>query len=91
MITLKQAQEIAQNELDKLNPNQDLVILDKFVEFDKGWIFFYETRKYVETGDDHFSLFGNGPIAVGAENGKVLHFGTGYDIDYYIQQSKQSL
>lgn len=91
MTTFEQARTTAQHILKNSNPNEDLVILDKFIEFNKGWVFFYGTRKYLETGDDRYSLFGNGPIIVGKGNGRIMSSGSGHDIDYYIQQFRQSL
>src|SRR5689334_19944523 len=44
MMNLEQAREIAQEELNASNPNKDLLIVDQYVEFDEGWVFFYETR-----------------------------------------------
>ena len=33
-------------------------------EFDEGWVFFYQSRSYVETGDFNESLVGNAPCFV---------------------------
>lgn len=41
-----------------------------------GWIFFYQSRKYLETGDEGYMLAGNGPVAV-LRDGSVHHLGSG--------------
>ena len=36
-----------------------------------GWIFFYNSRRYLETGDALEALGGNGPIVVEREGGRL--------------------
>jgi hypothetical protein len=45
---------------------------DKTVEIGEGWIFFYNTRDFIETGKFSSALAGNGPIFVN-RNGDVRH------------------
>lgn len=41
-----------------------------------GWVFFYNTRRYAETGDVLYALGGNGPVVVERETGRMSHLGT---------------
>jgi hypothetical protein len=49
-----------------------LVIIDKYtVEKPYGWIFSYNTQKFLETGDYSYSVVGNGPVIVNRKTGEV--------------------
>jgi hypothetical protein len=41
-----------------------------------GWIFFYNARRYLESGDIRESVAGNGPVVVLAETGEPFVLGT---------------
>lgn len=40
------------------------LIYDKTVEVNQGWVFFYNTREFIDTGNVTSRLAGNGPIFV---------------------------
>ena len=46
------------------------LIYDRTVEANEGWVFFYNTREFIETGNSDSRLAGNGPIFVN-RNGVV--------------------
>lgn len=43
---------------------EDLMLSGQKVEVDEGWVFFYNTREFVETGNPSSQLAGNGPIYI---------------------------
>jgi hypothetical protein len=50
----------------------ELVILDEeTVEKDYGWVFFYTSRRFRETGSISDMLAGNGPVVVEREGGDI--------------------
>lgn len=55
-------------------------------EFDYGWVFFYQSKAYIETNDFGKMLGGNSPIIVDKENGNFLYTGTAKEVEYYIKQ-----
>ena len=59
-----------------------LVIVDRYTR-DEGWcwIFFDNSRAYVEDGDDAETLAGNGPIVVEKATGRVHELVTAYPVD----------
>jgi len=69
---------------DSLALQEDGTIEEKF-----GWVFFYNTKKYVETGDVRYCLFGNAPIIVSQPNGKIYVTGTAYPVEHYIENFKR--
>jgi hypothetical protein len=48
-----------------------LIQQDKTVETEVGWVFYYNSRSFIETGDFQKMLMGNAPILVTREHGKV--------------------
>jgi hypothetical protein len=46
------------------------------IEKPYGWVFFYNTKKYLETKQVRYALAGNGPVIVNKHTGTVDFFGT---------------
>lgn len=46
-----------------------------------AWVFFYNTRGYLESGDFSEALAGNGPILVNKMSGEIEAFGTAVPLD----------
>lgn len=65
------------------SPGDDYVLIDE-PEFAWGWVFGYDSRLYLETGDDSHSLFGNAPYLVRRSDGAVLLTGTALPVEAYI-------
>jgi Immunity protein 35 len=49
-----------------------VLIYDKAIEVNEGWVFFYNTREFIETGNFTSRLAGNGPVFVN-RNGVVRY------------------
>ncbi|HMZ47475.1 MAG TPA: YrhB domain-containing protein [Flavobacteriales bacterium] len=78
MITFEQARDIALAELARALPKYDFVLLDdETVTMPYGWIFWYNTRKYLETGDIMASTPGNAPFVVERSDGRIHYLPTG--------------
>ena len=55
----------------------DLVLLEKeTIEKSYGWVFFYQSSKYLRTRNDLDALFGNGPIVVTKKDARIIALGT---------------
>lgn len=50
-------------------------------EITHAWVFFYNTRRYLETGEFSDALAGNGPILVNKRNGDVAAFGMAISLE----------
>ena len=84
-VSKDQALAIAQKVLaeDKIH---DLVILkDKTVERPFGWVFFYVTRRYAETGDKQYLLPGTAPLVVLRADGATEYLPTSIPPDRAIE------
>jgi len=91
----KEAQRLVEDELERINSNQDaadcVVLADETIEMPWGWVFFYQSKAYVESGDDVEMLAGNAPIIVNRYTGELVHTGTAYDIEHYLQEYEAGL
>lgn len=68
----------------------DLVLADDdTVEGDFGWVFVYQSRDFVETGDDSAMLLGNAPILVSRSDGSLHVTGTDQSVEFYIENFKR--
>lgn len=65
----------------------DLVLLEeRTIEKSFGWVFFYDSRKFLETRDPLQALLGNAPLIVDRRDGSVHLTGTGRPIEFYIER-----
>lgn len=70
--------------------NCELQLLKEFTEEEEfGWIFFYDSKKYIETEDPAFAVGGNAPFIIDAKTGALEVTGTAYSTEYYIELYKK--
>ena len=50
-----------------------------------GWVFFYESRRFLENRDQSHRLVGNSPIIVNRMTGGIFETGTAHSIQFYLQ------
>ena len=86
MLSIRDAQAMVEEAIAKLAPvDEEWVILDQYtIEKSWGWVFFYNSREYVKTGDDTYQLIGNAPYIVNRETHELVATGTAEDIEVYI-------
>jgi hypothetical protein len=72
--TKTDARKLAEEYLSKKQtcPPTPLTILDGHtIEADFGWVFFWTSKQYIETGELRYALAGNGPLIVDRRDGSV--------------------
>lgn len=82
------AREIAKRYVDKAarDIGVELQIVDgNTIEGDFGWVFFYDSAKYLESGSISDALAGNAPILIAREDGSVHETGTAHPVEHYIE------
>ncbi|MGA1983506.1 MAG: YrhB domain-containing protein [Acidobacteriaceae bacterium] len=91
-ITFETARTLADRFLRLQSGNSsELVIVDQSTRAeDFGWVFFYQSKSYVDTGDWHEMLVGNAPLIVDF-GGQVHETGTGLPIEDYIEGFRAAL
>lgn len=88
MLTDKEMLQIAEKFLKKIGEesNKELMMyLEDTIKKPYGNIYFFNSKKYILTGDINYALGGNGPFLVEKETGRVITFGTAYQDEYYIK------
>lgn len=74
---LAAATAIAQEALARSDEAREYAIYaDRTQEHDFGWVFFFNSKAYVETGDTRHQVPGCGPLVVLRENGETRELGT---------------
>lgn len=88
MITREEAFAIAQLQVGKMGLGEDSVslLLDETLEESFGWVFFYNSNVYLETGNLSYALAGNAPFIIDRESGTVHYTGTAEPIETYIER-----
>ncbi|MES9946691.1 MAG: YrhB domain-containing protein [Candidatus Thiodiazotropha sp.] len=54
-------------------------------EYPHCFAFFYQSKKYIETGDFRYMLVGHGSVLVARDNGRVFETGSAFPLDHYIE------
>jgi hypothetical protein len=63
-----------------------VILDDKTIERAFGWVFFYQSREYLDTGDLGFRMLGNAPLIVDRSDGSIHVTGTAEPIEHYIKE-----
>ena len=61
-----------------------MIVEDSTIERPWGWVFFYESRRFLDTGDSSARFAGNAPIIVERETGELLDTGTAHPVEFYL-------
>lgn len=88
MITKDQAISIASTYVKEkpVSSKHTLVLqLEKTIEFELGWVFFSQTKAFIESGNFLDTVVGNSPIIVDKRDGKIVVMGTAYPVNTYIE------
>jgi len=93
VLTKAQAVDLVSQKLEAMTtPDEPLVIVySHTIEKPYGWIFFYNSKKFVETGIFSYTLAGNGPVIVNKYDGAVHFFGSGRPIEDWIAEYEREL
>ncbi len=93
MLTKDEALEIVKSRLDEMSPSDDVyVVVDEgTIEKPYGWVFFYNSKTYLETDDYRYQLAGNGPVIVNKSNGTAEFFGASESPEVLIAEYEKNL
>jgi len=67
------------------------LVVSHVTEYEFGWMFFYNSREFLETGDDRYSLVGNAPFIVEKTVGRLYVTGTAHDVEHYVQEYRRGI
>jgi hypothetical protein len=65
----------------------ELALLDEHtIERNFGWVFFYQSKRYMESGEIREALAGNAPIVVTKADGRVHLTGTTAPLEQFLKR-----
>lgn len=82
-MTKEEAEQLISNYLVQYGEVQ--LIKEVTEEYDFGWVFYYQSKMYLESGDENEFLCGNAPCIVDRKSGEIFETGTAYPIEDYIK------
>lgn len=86
MLSEEEMLSIAEQYISFEGEEIEIVLLESYtIRKPYGNIYYYNSKEYIETGEDRYSLIGNAPFLVEKETGRVVSFGTAQSLDYYIE------
>jgi hypothetical protein len=94
MLTRSQAKQLVQRQLasEVSGTDYEIAVIDSAtLERHFGWVFFYQSKKYLLTGNYSDQLAGNAPLIVNRHTGEVITTGTAEPIEEYIASYEASL
>src|SRR5262245_52751651 len=65
------------------------IVASKTTRAPFGWICFYESRKYLETGEARYALAGNGPIVVNGHDGTAVMLSPLVSLSEQVEQYRR--
>jgi hypothetical protein len=69
--------------------DDEYVIIDEEVtETEFGWVFPYQSKKFLETEELIYAAIGNAPIIFDARDDSIHVTGTAHAISFYIEQHR---
>lgn len=89
MISKTKAKQLATEYINsgyQIDGDEPVVVDEETIEKDYGWIFFYTSRRYLETGNISDMLAGNGPVLVRKDDGSIRQFGSALPVEEYIKR-----
>jgi hypothetical protein len=93
MLTKAEALELVSTRLNEMHRTGEpcMVVETKTIEKPYGWVFFYNSKKYLDTGNFRFRLAGNGPVIVNKRSGAVEFFGSNKPPEEFIKDYEEKL
>lgn len=93
MLTRAEAIQLVSERLRQMSsPDDVLIVVDEgTIEREFGWVLFYNSRKFIETGDYRFQLAGNGPVMVNKDDGSIEFCGASKSVEAQIREYERRL
>ena len=89
MINKETARSIAQSHITShyQAPGDEIIIIDdKTIERDWGWIFFYQGKNWLKTNDKRYKILGLYPIVIEKKDSSLHYLNGGKSIEECIKE-----
>lgn len=95
-MNIEEAEEIITKKINEPDPSWPdkpaiVILSEQTIQRHWGWVFFYNSQRFLNTGNVSDALVGNAPYIVNRRSGEISLTGTTHPIDYYIKQYEREL
>ncbi len=84
MLTIDTARNIAEEHL-AASAQEVKLFHDPIHEGEYGWVFSYQSKQYIRSRSISDALVGNSPLLIDKHTAKLHVLGTGYPVEYYVE------
>jgi len=92
VLVREEAQRLVEARLASDAQGEDLAVIESStMERPFGWVFFYNTREYLQTGNASAALAGNSPYIVNRFTGALVPVGSAHPVEFYLAAYEASL
>jgi hypothetical protein len=91
MLTFEKARRVADVWVDAVYDGQAVIMPELTLAKPYGWVFFYQSKAFVQSGEMTHVLVGNAPILLERVNGELRVFGTAKPIDSYMAEYEATI
>ncbi|ODS23023.1 hypothetical protein AB835_11075 [Candidatus Endobugula sertula] len=81
---LSEARKIVEREILSSQP-ECAIIESATLEYSSCFVFYYQSKKFIETENFDEMLVGQGPVFVSRDNGEVYETGSAYSTEHYLK------
>lgn len=88
MITIAEAIALVKDKIksfESISKIELAIMEDETIEFEFGWMFFYQSEIFIKTGNENYLVGGNAPLIVDKYNGHVVITGTRLSEEFYLE------
>jgi hypothetical protein len=85
------AREFVMQHINRAAPleERNTVLDEQTIEKEYGWVFFYQSKAFLETGDKALRLYGSTAMLVEKDTGAFHEFGAGRSVESQIAHFEQ--
>jgi len=87
MLSVSEAKNLVLSEIG----NECGILDDHTIERKWGWVFFFQSNEFIESGNFRDMLAGNAPYIVNKNTGNLHITGTAYEVKHYINEYEKTL
>lgn len=91
MLTFAQALELAQSWVRVTTEDACIITKEHTLKRPYGWVFFYQSRAYLASGQPRDMVAGNAPVLVDRVDGEIRVTGTAQPLETYLKRYEASL
>jgi hypothetical protein len=91
MLTYADAERLARTWVDVISQGTGTVCAGRAIAKSYGWVFFWDSREFIETKNPRKRIAGNAPVIVDRVDGEVRVTGTAEPLEYYLSKYEASL